>query len=207
MYPVRVSAKTEFTRRQKKSLKRFGLEYDGLDYVGYIERKGRVTKIRNYCDQHHLKFKLNNSLGNRSSDYRRVFFIYHKPQVMGKYYICAYCGKWMIKDKMTVDHLYPIGKSSKSIKYQEKLERRGLKNINDPRNLVAACKSCNQHKSARTGLWIFKGKIGRYKYIWYFRYLIRILILAMIIYLLFFKLRIQTNYNEILSQFLKYLER
>lgn len=193
MYPITISAKTEFTKRQKKNLRRFGLEWDGLNYIGYIPNENKVKKIKYYCQQHHLNFKLNNPLGNRSSDYRRVFFIYHEPQILGKYYICAYCGRLMNKDKMTVDHIYPIGKSSKSVKYQRMLEKKGIKNINDPKNLVAACKVCNQRKSAKGGLWIFRGKIGRYKLFWLIRWLIRLCLIILLCYYLFFVLHIQND--------------
>ncbi len=203
MYPITISSRKEFTKRQQKKLKKMGLEWDGLHFCGYIPAQRQVNKIKYYCQQHHLNFKITNSLGNRSSDYRRIFFIYHKPQVMDKYYICAYCGKLMIKDKLTVDHLYPIGKSSKSVKYQAKLERRGIKNINDPKNLVAACKRCNSAKSAKTGMWILRGRLGRYKAYWILRRTVEMILVAVIVYYLFFVLHIQNDFSEIW----KYIEK
>lgn len=180
MYPITVSSQN-FTRRQQRFLKSQGFEWDGLNFVGYIQSERAVKKIKYYCQNHKLKFKINNSLGTRSSDYRRIFFIYNKPAIRNKY-ICAYCGRLLSKDKVTVDHLYPIGKAAKSVKYQKKLNRRGVKNINEPKNLVPACKRCNMHKSAKTGLWIIRGKIGRYKYIWYIRWVLRLVLFIFIIY-------------------------
>ena len=179
MYPITVSSQN-FTRRQKKFLEKQGFEWDGLNYVGYLQSERAVKKIKYYCQNHKLRFRINNSLGTRSGDYRRIFFIYNKP-AFGNKYICAYCGRLLNKDKVTVDHLYPIGKASKSLKYQKKLNKRGVRNINEPKNLVPACKRCNALKSAKTGLWILRGKIGRYKYIWYLRWLIRFSFLVFII--------------------------
>ncbi len=194
MYPVTVLSNNEFTKRQVKALRKFGLEWDGLDFCGYIPQKKTLLKVKYYCQQHHLKFKINNSLGNRSTDYRRIFLKTNKPQFMGKFYICAYCGRLMKESRMTVDHLYPIGRSSKSVKYQEMLESKGIKNINDPKNLVPACRVCNQRKSAKTGIWIIRGHLGRNKYIWYIRWFIRIVIFSALMYLLFVRFHIQDDF-------------
>ncbi len=179
MYPITVSG--QFTKRQKKFLKKYGFEWDGLQFIGYIPNERVVRKLKYYCQSRKLKFKINNSLGTRSGDYRRIFFIYNKPAI-GNKYICAYCGRVLSKEKVTVDHLYPIGKASKSLKYQKKLNRRGVKNINEPRNLVPACKRCNMRKGAKTGIWILRGKIGRYKYVWYFRWAFRLILFIFIVY-------------------------
>ena len=184
MYPISVSGK-RITKLQKKHLKKNGLEWDGLNYVGYINSDRAVNKLRNYCDRHKLRLKINNSLGTRSSDYRRIFFIYNKPMI-GEKYICAYCGRLLKKDKVTVDHLYPVGRASKNLKYQKKLERNGIKNINQPSNLVPACSKCNRMKSSKTGLWIIRGKIGRYKYLWYLRWGMRVTVVITVIFLLWF---------------------
>lgn len=183
MYPITISADF-ITKKQQKYLKKHGFEWDGLNFVGYFENEKEILKIKYYCQEHKLKFKINNSLGTRSTDYRRIFFKYNEPQLFGKYYICAYCGKWLKKEKLTVDHLYPVGKASKSLKYQQKLSRRGVKNINEPGNLLPACKNCNMRKSAKTGLWIFRGKIGRYKTLWIIRWILRLIIIALVVWFL-----------------------
>ena len=182
MYPIIVSGRNGISKKQRKKLGRYGLKWDGLECSGVVITQNAVQKIKYYCQSQHLKFKISNSLGNRSGDYRRIFFIYNKPQIMGKYYICAYCGRLRTKDRITVDHIYPIGKASKSLKYQERLRRRGIDNINEPRNLVGACKKCNGKKGAKGGLWILRAKIGKYKYLWYIRWLIRAVIIGLLIY-------------------------
>ena len=201
MYPIVVSSRNDFTRKQKRRLKRYGLKWGGDSFYGLLDSDKKIQSIKYYCQAHKLKFKINNSLGNRSSDYRRIFFIYNKPQLFGKYYICAYCGKLLSKDRLTVDHLYPIGKASKSIKYQKKLSRRGVNNINDAKNLVGSCSRCNSRKGAKAGFWIIKGKLGKSKTLWYIRWLIRFsLVVAIFYYVFVIK---QFDYHIILEYFRK----
>ena len=180
-YPIVVSGRNGLTNKQKRKLRRMGLRWDGLSCSGVISTQWRANKIKRYCEDEHLKFKLSNSLGNRNSDCRRIFFKNVKPQVLGKYYICAYCGKLRTKDNITVDHIYPVKKSADSIKYQNKMRRRGIDNINDPKNLIAACRKCNLKKSSSTGVWIIKAKLGRYKYLWYLRWAIKTVIFGAVI--------------------------
>lgn len=42
----------------------------------------------------------------RSNSYRSQFFACH-PSATGKYR-CAYCGKKKPKDKITIDHIFPV---------------------------------------------------------------------------------------------------
>jgi hypothetical protein len=79
----------------------------------------------------------------------------------------------MSRENTTVDHLYPVGRVARDLTLQKKLARKGIQNINDTKNLVAACKRCNDRKKDAMGVWILKGKIGRYKWLWWVRYLVR----------------------------------
>ena len=90
----------------------------------------------------------------RSSNYRMVFFEENKPAFRNKYYQCAYCGRLLTKDTVTIDHLLPIQKVKRN------------KDRNDPRNLVAACDTCNKKKGSKGGWWIALGLIGRYPVFW-----------------------------------------
>ena len=188
MYPVTVSSRNEyFTRKQKRRLKRFGLAWDGYEFHGLFDSEKKIVNIKYYCQQHRLNFKISNAMGNRSTNYRSVFFSHNEPKMFGKYYICSYCGKLLSQKNTTVDHLYPIGKSSKSIKYQKKLKKKGIYNINSVNNLVAACARCNKRKSDNAGFWIFKGRIGQYKWLWFIRWILKFLIFVGILYLLIFR--------------------
>ncbi len=172
-YPITVSGSHLDEKEKSKVLTRAGLSWDGIDYSGQVSGH-RLKKLRKFAKAQvpPLRIRINNSLGRRRADYRRRFFAGHKPDI-GKRYICVYCGKWLKKDKVTVDHLFPVGPVSRDVKLQKKLERKGIHNINDIRNMVAACHSCNQNKADKMGLWILRGRIGRHPGIWFLRYLLR----------------------------------
>ena len=164
IYPIAVSGPRLREKEIRKKLSRYGLINDGIDFSGQVTKR-KYKKIQKYCDEVGLTFRMTNALGRRRSDYRSRFFRAHKPD-LGKRYICVYCGKLMKKDKVTVDHLYPVGCASRDVKLQKRLERQDIRNINDPRNLVASCQPCNARKGDRMGLWILRGKLGRHKAFW-----------------------------------------
>lgn len=128
----------------------------------------------------HVPCYIDNSYGRRSTTYRREFFERIKP-AFGDYYFCSYCGKPVRKNRITVDHLYPVHEARKNIRLQKMLKRRGIHSINDPKNLVPACQKCNQAKSSNMGAWIRKGKIGRIQWLWFVRHAIRIIVVMVII--------------------------
>ena len=68
----------------------------------------------------------------RSDDYRYQYIRAH-PGFMGKYYLCPYCGRIMLKKTMQVDHIH---------------------------NLTASCPKCNNRKSDSGGFWIFLARFG-----------------------------------------------
>ncbi len=171
-YPIMVSGMNCREKENDRKLTRYGLVFDGIDYSGKVTKRN-YKRIKKYCDKNGLTFRLTNALGRRRADYRRRYFAAHDPDV-GKRYICVYCGKWMKKEKTTVDHLYPVGQVSRDVKLQRKLERKGIRNINDPKNLVAACHNCNARKADRMGLWILRGSIGQHKGFWAFLYFLGI---------------------------------
>ena len=175
MYPVSVFSSKGLSRKNRRKLASLGLMWDGVECSGIV-RERTLHKIKKYCSLHKFRFRIENSLGKRDSDYRRRYFKMNKP-VIGNRYICVYCGKLLKKDDVTIDHLYPIGKATKSLKYQKKLARKGLKNINDGKNLVSACYKCNALKAADTGIWIIKGRIGLIYPLWILRYIFRLVII------------------------------
>ena len=178
-YPVTISFRGK-DPSVRKTLLRQGLTWDGIEYHGYVS-KGKLKKLRRYAEENSLNLRIENELGRRRVDYRRRYFSSHPPDV-GKRYICVYCGKWLKKEDTTVDHLYPVGRTARDLSLQKKLEKKGIRNVNDPRNLVAACGACNAKKGDAMGLWILKGLIGRYLFLWMLRYLLRAGILALAVY-------------------------
>ena len=113
-----------------------------------IRSDRRARKLRAYCEKVHLHFQFWNAYGKRGSSYRKAFFDAHAP-IFGDYYFCAYCGRLVRSDKVSVDHLYPVGRAGKSVTMQKLLKKKHFSGVNDPRNLVASCKSCNQKKGKK----------------------------------------------------------
>ena len=89
----------------------------------------------------------------------------------------------------TIDHLYPIHKvknsSFRNIN-RELLKKFDIEDINDCKNLVAACSSCNKRKSKKTGLWLIRGYLGKYPLFWKIAYYVLILSLCLGIFIMLF---------------------
>lgn len=180
-------------RYHKWPLRRLGLVSNENGFLGRVSQS-KYERIRQYCEAHHLKYRINNPKWERSTDYRHTFFSNNKPYIKDLYF-CAYCGRLRSRRYITVDHIYPISVAQKSISLQQKLKRQGIKSINDKNNLVAACRRCNSRKSAKMGLWIIRGKIGKHAWIWELKHAFRISLLISIIWQL-----TQDGYTQ---QFLK----
>lgn len=170
-------------RRIRLKMFRYGLTWNGSEYCGSIREK-KLTKVIDLCRRFKLKYRINDSFSERSQNYRDTFFKRYRPAI-GDRYFCAYCGRLVSSNAITVDHLYPVGAVKRNIQLQKKLRRKGIKNINDSRNLVPACRFCNSKKRAKMGNWIIKGKIGRIKEIWFLRHFLRIVIFIVLIRLLY----------------------
>lgn len=149
-------------------------------YTADLESKRKIRKIQRMCRKKHLRFCYDNEYGHRNQSYRKSFFENNAPHVMGRYF-CAYCGKLLPQKKVTIDHLYPVHVVSQNLKMQARLWRKGIGNINSPENLVAACFSCNRRKSARTGKWILRGRLGRHKSYWVARWMLRVILFIMLV--------------------------
>lgn len=118
----------------------------------------------------------------RAYNARTIFFQNNKPP-----YRCRYCNRRLKKEYLQVDHLVPVQKAEHSYFARLLLRIQGIKNVNDPRNLVAACGSCNQAKRDKLGFWFIKGMLGKYKFYWIFRKIILVLIAIFTILYIFFK--------------------
>ena len=169
-YPVSVSCQRWDKSRRK--LKKYGLKWDGEKWFGKV-KASRYALFESFCRNKHLKYCIDNGFGERNSSYRHDFFSSHPPQVLGKYYFCAYCGRLLSKKNVTVDHLWSVDLAKKNPKVQKKLGRKGYSNVNDVRNLLPACSDCNGKKGKKAGWWIIRGRIGRHKIFWYLIYLLR----------------------------------
>lgn len=142
----------------------------------------QFKRLRKICKRYNLSYEITNNDYKRGSSYRRTFFNCSKPIL--NHYFCAYCGKFIPKKDITVDHIFPVHCAEKNIKAQKRLNSLGIKNINSEKNLAPACKSCNSIKGAKTGLWIPKGYLGRIQYLWIFRHMFRYSVLNIIIFVI-----------------------
>lgn len=128
--PVQIRTKKWIPRKYfKKIQSQYHLVYkkgsNGIHvYTGNLNIK-KYRSLKKICDRHGITLIINNDYGKRSSDYRKIFFDTFPSDEYGKYY-CAYCGKRLAKDKVTVDHLYPVKKGGQSLKIQKKLKKRAF---------------------------------------------------------------------------------
>lgn len=136
--------------------------------------KKELAEVKKFCKKHRLEYAVYEEGYTRSSNYRYRYFKAHKG-LFNKFYLCSYCGKIKTKKNITVDHIIPVDKVVKGKsrdRYKRVLRRNGIKDINDIKNLTTACKSCNSKKSANTGLWILRGRIGSKPGFWVMWYVI-----------------------------------
>ena len=78
----------------------------------------------------------------------------------------------------------PVARVKKSRYARFLLRIRGIRNVNDTRNLVASCHRCNERKRDQTGLWYLRGLLGRYRVYWLIRDLMLLALLAGVVYVL-----------------------
>ena len=86
----------------------------------------------------------------RSDDYRYRFIKAH-PGAFGKFYLCPYCGRIMLRKTMQVDHIVSINLANKHRAYRILVPNGDINSIH---NLTASCPKCNNRKSDSGGGWI-----------------------------------------------------
>lgn len=118
-----------------------------------------------YCKKYRLTYEVIPKEYVRDTQYRQRYFKENEPVVEAKYR-CAYCGKQLSYKDATVDHLFPVFKMSHSERVRQKAKRFGINGVNETKNLVCACRSCNSKKGTKMGLWIIRGMIGRHEAFW-----------------------------------------
>lgn len=167
MYLIKVKNGKNRIYNFRKKLQEMGLLYnfDGKCYEMRLNDKNEFQSIIKYCKKHKLKYIIINSEIKRDYNYRKIFFDSNEKEK----YRCAYCGKIFRKDSITVDHIFPIDKTSKSDFLQRLMIFLNIYDINSIKNLCAACNRCNSKKGSRTGRWILKGFLGKSENLWIVR--------------------------------------
>ena len=174
----------------KSKLRRIGAtEHTDGSFSISAEDKGYITKV---CDRYRLKCIWYRKEWTRSSNYRYTFFRFNKPP-----YRCRYCHKRLSKDKVEVDHLIPVGMAKKYGYARFLLRIRGIKNVNDSRNLVPSCHKCNERKRDRIFGWYIRGLLGKYKLYWFIRYFLDIILAICIIYIIYKYWPLFCNYKNV----------
>lgn len=196
---------------QKIYFHRNYLRNQGLNLVKRKYGKSYYTKkvsdtqkqeLITYCKKHFLKYTVISEEYIRSSNYRQNFM---KTQNK-KYIICAYCGFPKPTKSITVDHIIPVDKVKKNQKGARLLMKIfKIENVNSMKNLAPACSFCNRQKSAKMGMWIIRGYLGKNKPLWIIRWIIRIaliIILAILLKNIFQDSSIQHIFMQIKNLFI-----
>ena len=151
--------------KYSKRLKRLGLRFENGTWSAKSPPNWR--RIRRFCERHGLTYVETKSEYVRSGSYRAVFFTHEKgDRGNGKVYHCAYCGRRLKRKDVTVDHVIPVSAAQKTGAGKAAMAFWGIRNVNDPANLVASCERCNSRKGHSGGLWILRGFMGRSIWSW-----------------------------------------
>lgn len=122
----------------------------------------------NFARKNKLRIDIIPKEYTRSTDYRETYFKNNRPVVEAKYR-CAYCGRKITYRETTIDHIFPINKLSYEPALRKKAEKWGIYGANEEKNLVSACRSCNSKKGTKTGIWIYRGFLGKSETLWKIR--------------------------------------
>lgn len=167
---------------KRRQLKKLGLTMESpYRFTGVASSNRRIRNIKLFCSRNHARFYFNDIRWVRSANYRQLFFRTY-PALPGDRYRCVYCGRKKRKDDITVDHIYPVAKASSSLKAQEKLRKKKIMGVNDPKNLVPACAACNAKKGTKTGIWVIRAKLGKSESLWRIRKLLRAMLTAFMVF-------------------------
>lgn len=151
-----------------KGLKEMHFSYRKDESGKYYQRhlddnqKEELREIKRYCRRRLLRCRASDDRMERSNTYRANFFRHNRGMFGGgELYLCAYCGRPLKKSKVRVDHIIPVYLAGHSLRYRNMLTVRGIKTVNDPRNLTASCAKCNGRKSSYGGIWVIRGYFGQ----------------------------------------------
>ena len=154
-------------------------------YSSYFELRNAEENEKEqwelFAKNNKLKVMCVSEVYTRGSDYRATYFKTYEPAVHAKYR-CAYCGRKFKRKDITVDHIFPVNKLMYQKTTRDLAKMYGIHGANEPKNLVAACKSCNSKKGTNMGSWIIRGFIGRSEMIWKIRYALRFAAICAVVY-------------------------
>ena len=138
--------------------------FEGFSHSRNGECTGIVTEedlpaIRKKAQVNGYRIHVTDTRYIRGKHYRETYFE-KAPAIRGRYR-CAYCGKLLPEESLTVDHVIPVSAVQKSLLARAYLKMEGAESVNDYENLVGACETCNKSKgSSLSALWVLRAGIG-----------------------------------------------
>lgn len=145
----------------KQHLTSLGFSHVRGKYVIQLDDENEIETMKTLLESYRTKYQSYPNSYLRSGDYRKKFFDKNRP-IFKDYYICAYCGRFLKKKDVTVDHIISIRKAQKSKILQFILRLVKINDINDEKNLTASCETCNKKKGQKLSLsYVLRGILGR----------------------------------------------
>ena len=173
---------TSYEKKIKKHLSFLGFVRVENKYKQEFATKEEADAMCNLLDTYNISYLEYPNGIVRSNDYRKKFYQKIKP-IIGSWYFCAYCGKPIKEEALTVDHILSIRKAQKSKFLQWILLKMNLDDINDSKNLCACCKKCNQKKGQKvSAAYVVRGILSRKRWFWITYYLLILIIIIWVIY-------------------------
>ena len=165
----------------KQHLTSLGFSHVRGKYVIQLDDENEIETMNTLLESYRTKYQSYPNSYLRSGDYRKKFFDKNRP-IFKDYYICAYCGRFLKKKDVTVDHIISIRKAQKSKILQFILRLVKINDINDEKNLTASCETCNKKKGQKLSLsYVLRGILGRKSWYWIIYYIVIIVVLVIVI--------------------------
>ena len=165
----------------KQHLTSLGFSHVRGKYVIQLDDENEIETMKALLESYRTKYQSYTNSYLRSGDYRKKFFDKNRP-IFKDYYICAYCGRFLKKKDVTVDHIISIRKAQKSKILQFILRLVKINDINDEKNLTASCETCNKKKGQKLSLsYVLRGILGRKSWYWFIYYIVIIIVLVIVI--------------------------
>ena len=195
---IQISNQKRNTYRYRRRLCNYGLRFENGKWRLRTSDEELIEQISRFSRRKHLHYECFEDKYTRSSNYRKAF-IDHYERKDGKYYRCAYCGKKLTKDKMTVDHIVPIDKVQHSWTYRQFIRLMNISDINELRNLAPACERCNKKKGRKVKGYLLNGLTGRtYRGVIIRRWIKFVIAMILIIVLLVLIYYLYSNYSAVI---------
>ena len=169
----------------KQHLISLGFSHVKGKYVIQLDDEDEIRTMKALLESYRTKYQSYPNTYLRSGDYRKKFFAKNQP-IIRDYYICAYCGRWIKKKDVTVDHIISIRKAQRSKMLQFILRMIKIEDINDEKNLTAACETCNKKKGQKISFsYVIRGFLGRKTWYWIIYYIVIVIVLIICVFCIF----------------------